>query len=240
MTAPSPLIEHGGEPTEWNYLIRQWRTAYAFSRDHAMAEPYAARRRDDGTELAAPSAAALKRLVREDYWQRPVPRCMQVPPLPRHLPSNPPVPAKEEERRALLPPGTDAQQQAPGTARAGERHRRRPPRPGSRPPPAGNRAGTPPVPARQRGRAGTGNPATTRTTTTRKRGNQAMTGDNSPQATGHGYTEIWLDGEEGDEELRAVLDRMAADRGVTPDQITRDALQEYFDRHLPDPGTGTP
>jgi hypothetical protein len=65
-------------------------------------------------------------------------------------------------------------------------------------------------------------------------GNQAAPGNEDEDEA----LEIWLD-QPGDEELHAGIERLAAARGVTGDDIVHDALREYFDRHLPAPGTGT-
>lgn len=58
----------------WDYLVDQWGGAYVFEYRPGAAGPYVCRRRDDGLVLAAKTVECLGRLVRKDYWERPVPR----------------------------------------------------------------------------------------------------------------------------------------------------------------------
>ena len=58
----------------WDYLVDQWGGAYEFEHEPGTAEPYTAKRRDNGLVLAASTAESLHDLVRKDYHERPVPR----------------------------------------------------------------------------------------------------------------------------------------------------------------------
>jgi hypothetical protein len=66
-----------------------------------------------------------------------------------------------------------------------------------------------------------------------------MTGNQAAPGNEDDALEIRLD-QPGDEELHAGVERLATARGVTGDDIVQDALREYFDRHLPTPGTTAP
>ena len=59
------------EPASLAYLIHHYGEAYEISRRRGRCE---ARRRDDGTVLAADDAQELLSLIRTDYAARPVPR----------------------------------------------------------------------------------------------------------------------------------------------------------------------
>jgi hypothetical protein len=63
------------EMDSYEMLCEDWGSAYLITRAPGTAHPYQAERRDDpAVILAAASPAALRELIRADYWARPVPR----------------------------------------------------------------------------------------------------------------------------------------------------------------------
>ena len=63
------------EMDSYEMLCEDWGSAYLITRAPAAAHPYQAERRDDpAVILSAASPAALRELIRADYWARPVPR----------------------------------------------------------------------------------------------------------------------------------------------------------------------
>ena len=54
------------EMDSYEMLCEDWGSAYLITRAPGTAHPYTAERRDD--------PAALRELIRADYWARPVPR----------------------------------------------------------------------------------------------------------------------------------------------------------------------
>jgi hypothetical protein len=63
------------EMDSYEMLCEDWGSAYLITRAPGAAHPYRAERRDDpGVILTAATPAALRRLIRADYWARPVSR----------------------------------------------------------------------------------------------------------------------------------------------------------------------
>ena len=58
----------------WDYLVDQWGDAYEFEHTLGTAEPYAAKRRDNGLILSARTIEALQAKVYLDYRDAPVSR----------------------------------------------------------------------------------------------------------------------------------------------------------------------
>ena len=63
------------EMDSYEMLCEDWGSVYLITRAPVAAHPYQAERRDDpAVILTAASPAALRELIRADYWARPVPR----------------------------------------------------------------------------------------------------------------------------------------------------------------------
>ena len=63
------------EMDSYEMLCEDWGSVYLITRASGTAHHYQAERRDDlAVVLTAASPAALRELIRADYWARPVPR----------------------------------------------------------------------------------------------------------------------------------------------------------------------
>ncbi len=63
------------EMDSYEMLCEDWSSAYLITRAPGTAHPDSAERRDDpAVILTAASPAALRELIRADYWARPVSR----------------------------------------------------------------------------------------------------------------------------------------------------------------------
>ena len=63
------------EMDSYEMLCEDWGSAYLIIRAPGTAHPYQAERRDDpAVILTAVTPAALRELIRADYWACPVPR----------------------------------------------------------------------------------------------------------------------------------------------------------------------